>query len=98
MNYIPPLKQAAARVVHVVRLCESALENEQTLRLQGVPPENVRYAKEMLTDMADQYTKDALPPREHRHAQLSRLIIDQWPLGNELGNAIIAAENEWLHY
>lgn len=37
-----------------------------------------------------------LPKNNIRHPELSRMIVDQWPLGSSLGNIISVLEREYI--
>jgi len=45
-----------------------------------------------IKNLKERVLKDNLPPKEQRHARLTRIIIDTWPLGTVLGNEISELE------
>lgn len=46
-------------------------------------------------EMRKRVESDKLPPHNQRHKQLTRLIMDQWPLGTSLGNRVMKLEKAY---
>ena len=61
-----------------------------------IPAHDLSWAKERLANMIEAAESGAIPPIERRYAELSRMVMDQWPLGHSLANSISTAEGEYL--
>jgi hypothetical protein len=53
-----------------------------------VPARDLFLVKQRLRSMVASVESGTLPPVESRYAELSRLIVDHWPLGHSLGNSV----------
>lgn len=60
-----------------------------------VSPEQLEVARRGVERMRAAVRGDSLPSREARDAELTHLIMDSWPLGHPLGNAITALERDY---
>lgn len=52
--------------------------------------------RSQLEEMQGQLSSGNLPSRDSRTRGLGRVIADSWPLGSELGEVILAAEQAYL--
>lgn len=61
------------------------------LRSPGIPKEieeDRDYVIEQLEEMRAAFRDGRLPPRDQRWPELTRLVVDQWPLGHPLTNEV----------
>jgi hypothetical protein len=61
----------------------------------GIPQDQLDSMLLELNHMRATVESGVLPPRENRFANLTRLIVDCWPLGHPVGAAISDLEVEY---
>lgn len=62
---------------------------------QEISVQDLNTVRRDIARMISQAQDQTLPPRAQRYRTLSRLIVDQWPLGHKLGIAITELEEEF---
>lgn len=60
-----------------------------------IPASQLVYMAEHIERMRDAVLSENLPASDVRYAVLSPLILDTWPLGHPLGNAISELEAQY---
>ncbi|HSN90412.1 MAG TPA: hypothetical protein VLS93_04220 [Anaeromyxobacteraceae bacterium] len=58
-------------------------------------PKQLCTCRATLQEYLNALERDAMPPRRERDEGLCRLVLDEWPYGLPLGNAILQAERAW---
>jgi hypothetical protein len=61
------------------------------------PGVDLKYMVERIRRMREAAASGGIPPKEQRYGNLTRIIVDQWPLGDALGTSISELEDEYLH-
>jgi hypothetical protein len=72
------------------------IDTYATSGANDIPARDLPLMKQRLRSMVASVESGTLPPVESRHAELSRMIVDQWPLGHSLGNSISTLEREYM--
>lgn len=73
----------------------------ERLEAEAAKPEDIREIKHRSLEIVSRKIKERLkqianndiPRRETRYKEITRIIVDEWPLGSELGLAISEWEN-----
>lgn len=70
---------------------------DQYSRLGGaeVTREQLETAKGLIQKMIQIVINNQLPPKANRSKLLTRIIVDEWPLGHSLGSSISKLEEEY---
>lgn len=92
MSQLVAIRKFIEHAKQVVRQIEVYEESGAT----DIPARDLFWAKERLMNMLKAAESGAIPPIESRYAELSRVIMDQWPLGHSLGNSISTVESEYI--
>lgn len=79
------------RAEAVLRRIEIYAQSNQ----QEIPPQDLDLARREIEAMVASVRGGATARNHGRARNLSRLIVDQWPLGHSLGNAISEIEAEY---
>lgn len=79
------------RLDAVVRQLELVVTNDEASITRQQGESVLRRLQSMRASVCQQ----TLPPRHQRYAHLSRMIMDSWPLGTKIGNAITELEAEY---
>jgi hypothetical protein len=78
----------------------AAVEAELCRHEQGTgrvsDPEQLRAVLRQLVEVRDQLLSGGLPAPENRLRGLGRAITDSWPLNNQTGAMVLAAEHAYL--
>jgi hypothetical protein len=53
---------------------------------------NLNIAKSHVLELRDRLRSGKLPDKSDRYASMTRIIVDQWPFGTQLGKAISEIE------
>lgn len=59
---------------------------------------SAKTASNIIDKCLDQLEKDSLPDKTRRLPELTRLVIDEWPLGSELGKEITFWEDAYRRF
>lgn len=70
----------------------SELARDEKDRTPDVSDSELESMFNEITEMKENVEQDSLPPRERRLRGLGHMVIDQWPLGTDLGGAISELE------
>ena len=73
----------------------SELARDVEARIPDVSDGELEFALNQITEMKEHVEHGYLPPRESRLRGLGHMIIDQWPIGTELGGAISEIERAY---
>ena len=89
------------RRARFLRRLEELLERirtESELQDTSADDRKLDFVMQRLAELGEIVRSGDLPPRRERYGELSYLIIDQWPLGDPLGSAIMSVEHRyrWL--
>jgi hypothetical protein len=84
------------RFLSQARLLLSAIERELESAHASISASQLQRAREKVRAMERRVATGDLPPRELRTKTLTRLIIDEWPLGTPLGNALVDLEAQYV--
>jgi hypothetical protein len=87
---------AVRKFIEHARQVLRRIDTYETSDATDVPARDLQFVKERLRNMMDLAENGVLPPAESRHAELSRMIMDQWPLVHSLGNSISTVEREYM--
>lgn len=81
-----------------VRRAESVLQAIETYENSDGPEisQDLEIAKREIKKMMTSVRGQTLPSERARYRPLTRLILDQWPLGHKLGVAISELEEEYV--
>ncbi|MGH8550762.1 MAG: hypothetical protein ACRERU_19615 [Methylococcales bacterium] len=81
--------QHAEQVLHQIAMYEKSGATE-------IPSTDLQSMRKKVQSMIDSVRINKLPEKDRRYPELSRIIVDQWPLGHSLGNAISTLEREYM--
>ena len=70
----------------------SELARDMKARTPNVSDSELMFMHNEIAKMKGDVEQDSLPPRERRLRGLGHMVVDQWPLGSDLGNAISELE------
>jgi hypothetical protein len=87
---------AAQKFVEHAQQVLRRIDTYETSGAADLPARDLIVVKKRLRQMIDAVSNGGLPPVAGRHAELSRMIMDQWPLGHSLGNSISTVEREYM--
>ncbi len=73
------------------------LEDAMQLAAPPIHGVDLKYMAERIRQMRESAASGKIPPKEQRHRNLTRIIVDQWPLGHALGTLISELEDEYVH-
>ncbi len=59
-------------------------------------PEQLAVVLRRIEAMMRQIEEDSAPPKHARYRRLSRMLLDEWPLGHSLANQITELEDLYL--
>ena len=76
----------------LLELISEELRSDVGARRSGVETPHLEVAAHHIREMKRNVENDTLPSRQSRFAVLARFIVDEWPLGSELGTEIIEFE------
>lgn len=66
---------------------------DETSRPSGISNQCLEAMSRAIENLRESIKQGKLPPKESRHQALSRMVIDSWPLGTELGKEISVLED-----
>lgn len=92
MNRTQAFVELADQVLALVRQELSRPKNERSSRASDA---DLNYALRRIEEMRRRAIDRTLPERAARYPVLSRLIIDHWRLGGDLGSAIVELEERY---
>lgn len=72
------------------------LEEAIRLTTPPIPVGDLKYMVERIGHMRESAAAGSIPPREERYRSLTRMIADQWPLGQPLGILISDLEDKYI--
>ena len=72
------------------------LEIDETQRQSGINDFNLQNMLKHLGNIRSNLRQGLLPPKNFRSRNLSRLVLDSWPLGTGLGKSISDFETYFL--
>ncbi len=65
-------------------------------QIEGMTPSQLSKCQLQLDTMRDQLEKEIFVDSFHWAEGMGRMIVDSWPLGTSIGQALIAAEDAYL--
>lgn len=68
------------------------IEKTASERNLDVQSSDLELVLNRIREMRKRVEKNDLPPPGQRYRQLTRLVMDQWPLGSSLGNKVMELE------
>ena len=80
------------RARELVASALSLVETELARPTCNLVPDQLCTCRDRLRGYLDALDADSLPPKRDRPEGLCRLVLDSWPYGLPLGNAILQAE------
>ncbi len=72
------------------------LKTPEPQRLSGINDFNLKTMLGLLKTLREVLSERKLPPKHTRHRTLSRMVVDSWPLGTEIGNRISEFESYYV--
>lgn len=82
-------KSKSDRIIQLIKRELSIDVEERAAQISSHKLEHILF---LIEELKKKVLKGKLPPKEDRHAILTRVIIDTWPLGTKLGNEISELE------
>ena len=96
---IPLFEQRCQRLVKradkILQEIDRQLAMPESSREEELDDFNLNIAKKYLVELRACLQSGKLPDKPYRYATMSRLIIDHWPHGTSLGNAIVDLEADY---
>jgi hypothetical protein len=83
-------RRTRARELVVAALAQ--VETELARPTCALVPAHLNTCRDSLRGYLEALDADALPPKRDRPEGLCRLVLDAWPYGLPLGNAVLQAE------
>ncbi len=83
-----------------IEAAKNLLSKIETYEQSGTEPirlEDLQTVALAVQRMVDEAEKGNLPRRESRTRALTRMVVDQWPLGHSLGKAISELEENYIN-
>jgi hypothetical protein len=77
------------------KLLLERLDNEivKPESMKDIERRSIEVVSRKIKERLKQVTENNLPRRDVRYKEITRIIVDEWPLGSELGIAISEWEN-----
>jgi len=81
--------QHAEQVLRQIDIYESSGATE-------IVSKDIKFVRQKIHIMINYVRGNEMPEKNRRYPELSRMIVDQWPLGHTLSNAISTLEREYM--
>lgn len=84
------------RADEVIRKIEAMLGENYENRSEKISDSDLQDMLNLLKERKEMVESNQVPPKNMRYRSLSRIVIDQWPLGTYLGNEISELESYYV--
>ena len=81
----------------ILEQLEQELDPDNPMRNEEIAASDIEAAIAEITKMKTEVEHGPITKKSMRYPHLTRMIVDQWPLGSELGNAISELEQFYIH-
>jgi hypothetical protein len=72
----------------VIKKIEAMLDENYEQRAEKISDSDLQDMLSLVKQLRMRVDNNHLPPKNMRYRSLSRIVVDQWPLGTSLGNEI----------
>lgn len=95
----PIAEQRRERLIHVadeiLEEIDRLLATPKPSREEDLGDRNLDWARQRTLELRERLSSGRLPRQWDRRAVMTRIILDQWPLGTRLGNEISKLESAY---
>lgn len=81
----------------IIKKIEAMLDEDYEKRAGKISDLDLRDMLNLVRERKKIVETDQLPPKSMRYRSLSRIVIDQWPLGTLLGNDISELDTYYVN-
>ncbi len=85
------------RADEVIRKIEAMLAENYDDRAEKISDSDLKDMLNLIKERKEMVTNNQMPPKNLRYRSLSRIVIDQWPLGTSLGNEVSELESYYVN-
>ena len=85
------------RADEIIRKIEAVLSEDYDNRTEKISDSDLRDMLNLVKERKIIVETNQIPPKKMRYRSLSRIVIDQWPLGTSLGNEISQLESIYIN-
>jgi hypothetical protein len=81
----------------IIKRIEAMLEDDYEKRVDKLSDSDLKDMLSLVKQRKEMVETNQLPPKNIRYRSLSRIVIDQWPLGTSLGNDISELDTYYIN-
>jgi hypothetical protein len=81
----------------IIKEIEAMLDENYERRTEKISDADLQDMLSLVKQRRKMVETNQLPPKEIRYRSLSRIVIDQWPLGTSLGNEISELDTYYVN-
>jgi hypothetical protein len=90
-------QQFLRKADEIIKKIEAMLHEDYKDRSEKITDSDLQDMLSLLKQRKEIVETNQLPPKNMRYRSLSRIVIDQWPLGTPLGNEISELESIYIN-